>query len=92
MATKYSFDVLDAETHDWTSIALFADIVPEGVLVDAALAIWNDIEGAADFAIVDMDTGEILWNAADAQEYECEEPDYDECGFNPYMGCYDYDC
>ena len=21
-----------------------------------------------------------------------EEPDYDECGFNPYMGCYDYDC
>ena len=18
--------------------------------------------------------------------------DYDECGFNPYMGCYDYDC
>ena len=21
-----------------------------------------------------------------------EEPYYDECGFNPYMGCYDYDC
>lgn len=20
------------------------------------------------------------------------EPDYDECGFNPYMGCYDFDC
>lgn len=21
-----------------------------------------------------------------------DEPYYDECGFNPYMGCYDYDC
>ena len=20
------------------------------------------------------------------------EPDTDECGFNPYMGCYDFDC
>ena len=20
------------------------------------------------------------------------EPDVDECGFNPYMGCYDFDC
>ena len=24
-----------------------------------------------------------------AEEYK---PDYDECGFNPYCGCYDYDC
>jgi len=24
--------------------------------------------------------------------YEDYEPDYDECGFNPYMGCYDFDC
>lgn len=20
------------------------------------------------------------------------EPDVDECGYNPYMGCYDFDC
>ena len=92
MATKYSFDVLDAETREWTSVALASDIIPEEPLVDMALALWDNVEGAADLAIVDMDTGEIIWNAADAQEYECEEPDYDECGFNPYMGCYDYDC
>ena len=24
-------------------------------------------------------------------DYEYED-DYDECGFNPYLGCYDYDC
>lgn len=26
----------------------------------------------------------------DDDDYEPD--DYDECGFNPYMGCYDYDC
>lgn len=26
------------------------------------------------------------------EEGEDWESDYDECGFNPYMGCYDYDC
>ncbi len=24
-------------------------------------------------------------------DYEVED-DFDECGFNPYMGCYDFDC
>lgn len=28
---------------------------------------------------------------ADLEE-DYYEPDYDECGFNPYMGCYDFDC
>lgn len=25
-------------------------------------------------------------------EEECDEPDVDECGFDPYEGCYTYDC
>lgn len=25
-------------------------------------------------------------------EFDDYEDDYDEIGFNPYMGCYDYDC
>jgi hypothetical protein len=28
----------------------------------------------------------------DDESEEDYEPDYDECGFNPYMGCYDFDC
>ena len=46
--------------------------------------------------IVDCETGEIV---AIIENEFCDEliedycePDYDECGFNPYMGCYDYDC
>lgn len=31
-------------------------------------------------------------NMFSEDEDEDYEPDYDECGFNPYMGCYDYDC
>lgn len=34
------------------------------------------------------------WNDtfSDEEEDEDFEPDYDECGFNTYIGCYDYDC
>ena len=29
----------------------------------------------------------------DEDSYEEEYDDsFDECGFNPYLGCYDYDC
>ena len=37
---------------------------------------------------------EILREIAEEDEDEDEIPDYydDELGFNPYMGCYDFDC
>ena len=58
-----------------------------------AWALWNDVDGAADLAIVNIVTGEIVWNAADAQEYDYEPADIDDdCGFDPYMGCYSDDC
>ena len=28
----------------------------------------------------------------DEEDSEDWEDDIDECGYNPYMGCYDYDC
>lgn len=91
--TKFSFDILDAETHEWESVALFSDIIPNEVLIDMAWALWNDVDGAADLAIMNMETGEIVWNAADAQEYDYEPADIDDdCGFDPYMGCYSDDC
>ena len=27
----------------------------------------------------------------DVEDYNYED-DFDECGYNPYMGCYDFDC
>jgi hypothetical protein len=45
-------------------------------------------------AICDAETGEVVATVTrddEDDDYEYE-PDYDECGFNPYMGCYDFDC
>lgn len=36
---------------------------------------------------------EELWNVLVGEDtYEEYEPDLDECGFDPYMGCYTGDC
>ena len=61
MATKYSLDVLDAENWEWTSVALFSDIIPVDVLADMGRTLWNDVDVADHVAVVDMDTGEIVW-------------------------------
>ena len=46
--------------------------------------------------VCDAETGEIVATINrdndDFIDDEYYEPDYDECGFNPYMGCYDFDC
>ena len=31
-----------------------------------------------------------MWD--EYEEVEAYEEPYDECGFDPYMGCYSYDC
>lgn len=47
--------------------------------------------------IIDAETGEIVATIEKDEEDFTEEwydyrDDYDECGYNPYMGCYDFDC
>lgn len=39
-------------------------------------------------SLVDGQTQEVI-ASSDDEDYE---PDYDECGFDPYEGCYTYDC
>ena len=89
MATKYSMSVrID---NNWEPVALFSDTIPVSTLQEMGKALWEKMSTIDDVYVLDMDTGEILWNGADAQEYE--EPAYDlDCGFNPYSGCYDFDC
>ncbi len=96
MAVKYSINVMDAETCEWGTVALLCESIPIGVAADMCLALWNDIEGAGDVAIVDENTGEIVWSyAVERQREELEWFDDfcdDDCGFDPYMGCYTDDC
>lgn len=102
--TKYSLDVLDAETREWTSVALFSDIVPADVLADMGRTLWDDVDGADDVAVIDIDTGEVVWcHTDDTQQDEPAWIDdnpsdiewddhYYDMGFDPYMGCYTDDC
>ena len=48
-----------------------------------------------DAFICDAYTGEVVATIERENEDFIDdyyEPDYDECGYNPYMGCYDFDC
>ena len=43
--------------------------------------------------LVDGETGEVIASSDDWDDYDSDyEPDCDECGFDPYEGCYTYDC
>ena len=43
--------------------------------------------------LVSGETGEIIASSDDYNDYDGDyEPDYNECGFDPYAGCYTFDC
>lgn len=55
----------------------------------------NDDLTIVDAFICDAYTGEVVATIERENEDFIDdyyEPDYDECGYNPYMGCYDFDC
>lgn len=94
MATRYSMEICNAETGEYTPVALFSDIVPAEVLHELCVTLFENTEGASTVLCVDTDTGEVVAEAA--------EPDYnpdlepadidDDIGFDPYLGCYTDDC
>ena len=92
---KYSINLMDAETDEWSTVALLCESIPIGVVADMCIALWNDVEGAGDVAIVDEDTGEVVWSYAVEREREeldeFNDCDFD-CGFDPYLGCFTDDC
>jgi hypothetical protein len=80
MATKYSMEICDAETGEYTPVALFSDIVPAEVLHELCVTLFENTEGASTVLCVDMDTGEVVAEAAI------------DMGFDPYLECYTDDC
>lgn len=63
-------------------------------LDDAFTFIENEVEENVgnEVDVIDMETGEIIAYCYDDKDPEDWEDNVDECGYNPYMGCYDYDC
>jgi hypothetical protein len=66
--------------------------------IDYAYEVYRKTSELADLLglvahLVDGDTGEVLESSDDEDEGESDyEPDADEVGFDPYEGCYTYDC
>lgn len=48
-------------------------------------------EDGEDIVKIDNDRNAVFLVYGDSNIEAYEEP-YDDMGFNPYMGCYDYDC
>ena len=96
MATRYSvrwcFEGKDSE-----SIALLSDTVPHESIVDFVDSLWanaGDWQSGNDCLrwvdCIDMETGEVvhLRDDWDTPDIYCD----DDCGFDPYLGCYTDDC
>lgn len=87
--TKYC--MMTYNDGEWTSQALLSDGIDFDAIKDFANALYmgNDF---ADVAIVDNETGEVLWNGVDAEDYDEPGDIDDDCGFDPYLGCFTDDC
>lgn len=77
----------------WEVVARIDDCVPMYAIEDMGRAIaCEPIIGAENVAIIDGLTGEVLWDA-ESEEADNEPWDIDDdCGFDPYEGCFTYDC
>ena len=81
---------------DWHKVAEFSAEVSLDLVTNMATDIAFDMEYAIDVAVISGETGEILWSASDHDDIEdiySEPPDIDDdCGYDPYEGCYTGDC
>ena len=93
--TKYSCDI--HTTEGWESIALFSDEVSfeaMGASIGAEFECGNSLLTPCDaIRVIDLTTGEIVLEAevGDAEDYKPTNID-DDCGFDPYLGCFTDDC
>ena len=88
--TKYS--VKYAQNYGiFKEVALFSENIPDTMLVNFCDELSNEIDNCTAVEAVDLETGAIVYGIyADEFYSNEEEPDNcdDDCGFDPYLGCY----
>lgn len=91
-----NFSIQIATAHGWEVFSYFyANDYSEGI--PFADSVWYCPAVDCDnVVIIDEQTGEILWDKLDElyKNIDIEESEWidDDCGFDPYLGCYDFDC
>lgn len=88
---NYSLQIYFDNT--WRVVARFDAEVYDGAIAMADCIAVDPMIRAENIAIVDDMTGEVVWSL-DTDENPFEEPADidDDCGFDPYEGCFTYDC
>lgn len=88
--TKYS--IRTSHKYDtFEPIALFADHAPFPSLIKFCDIYLDTVEDCTGVEVIDLETGELVYGVyADDDEYsdDCD----NDCGFDPYLGCYTDDC
>lgn len=71
-------------------LALFSSDVPFETLKDFVDSLWTqEWEETRWIDILDMETGEIIYQRDNWDSFDdCDDSGYEDCGFDPYMGCY----
>ena len=94
--TRYSCQVY--VNGNWEGLALFADTASIDAMIhfcDEQFDLVNNLTmPAEDICLVDMETGEVLWCWSEDHPDVNEEDwgENEDCGFDPYLGCYTDDC
>ena len=90
--TLYSVSYFCGEEE--TPCALFSDTTPEEVIMTFCDDLFNAIDNCDRVYIVNIETGVVLYDVcAFGYNPDLEPADIDDdCGFDPYMGCYTDDC
>lgn len=96
--TKYS--VKYAQNYGiFKEVALFSKNIPDNVLVCFCDDLSNEIDNCTAVEVVDLETGAVVYGIyadedtggtvyevySDEEEHDNRD---DDCGFNPYLGCY----
>lgn len=88
--TLYSVSYFCGGDDERTTCALFSDTTPEEAIMVFCDEISNTVAGCTCVRAVNMDTGAVLYEITD-----CDPEPWgidDDCGFDPYLGCYTDDC
>ena len=86
---------------EWETVATFTEDIDFDIIINCAFHIAQaKMEGVGDVCVISNKTGEVFWSYLDdfvsqQREYDNCDPDWgynEDCGFDPYMGCYTDDC
>ncbi len=80
---KYVIFAENKKTDEFISLGTF------GTREDAEWNLENNLEWDEDDVVEDWEV--FIEEVDEDRDYDIYEPDI-ECGFDPYLGCYTYDC